>query len=78
MQEISEECHSTLWYPLEKRENHTQPYHSLFHALFITSANSERSHRGLISLISLGDHYYKCCLPLASAAGMYYFLLVPR
>ena len=70
MQEISEECHSTLWYPLEKKRI-TQPYHLLFHTLFITSSY-QCCHRGLISLISLGDHYYKCCLPLASAAGMYY------
>ena len=76
MQEISKKCHSALWYPLEKRENHTQPYNSLFHALFITSSYAECCHRGLISLISLGDNYYKCRLPLASAAGMYNFLLV--
>ena len=76
MQEISEECHSTLWYPLEQKRI-TQPCHLMFQALLSQAPMPSAIIVGKHHQILCGDNYYKCRLPLASAVGMYYFLLVP-
>ena len=61
-----------------KKVKHTQPIIYCFMPFLSQAPMPSAIIVGKHHQISCGDNYYKCRLPLASAAGMYYFLLVPR